>query len=139
EDAARMRAHLRTVLVCVLGTVAMAGLVASTTEDLGPLTVVRVPTDLQLPGLIFIGLLIGLSMRSAAAATVGLVAIAVVGALMQGLAIALAGFEIEAASVNLINRGTVQGFFALLLIFFFGMVGIVLAMLVNVFGRQRDI
>lgn len=134
-----MRAHLRTALVCVLGTIAMAGLVASTTEDLGALTVVPVANVLQLPGLILIGLLIGLSLRSAAAATIALLVIAVLGAIMQGLAIALAGFEVDAAAVHLMNRGIVQGFFALLLIFFFGMVGIVAAMLVNVFGRRRDI
>jgi len=134
-----MRQHLRTICVCVLGTIAMAGLVASTTEDLKTLTIVGIPGVLQLPGIILIGLLIGLSLRSAAAATIVLLVAAIAGAIMQGMAIALAGFEIERASVYLINRGTVQGFFALLLIFFIGMVGVVSAMLINVFARQMDI
>lgn len=134
-----MRQHLRTIGVCVLGTVAMAGMVASTTEDLKSLTVVGIPGALQLPGIILIGLLIGLSLRSAAAATIVLLFSALAGGIMQGMAIALAGFEIEQASVYLINRGTVQGFFALLLIFFIGMVGVVTAMLINVFARKIDI
>jgi hypothetical protein len=134
-----MSVHLRAIGVCVLGTIAMAGLIASTTEDLKALTVVGVPGALQLPGIILIGLLMGLSLRSAAAATIVLLCTAIAGAIMQGMAIALAGFEIEQASVYLINRGTVQGFFALLLIFFIGMVGVVAAMLINVFARRLDI
>lgn len=134
-----MRAHLQAITVCILGTLAMAGLIASTTEDLGPLTAVDVPNVLQIPGLILIGLLIGLSLRSAAASVIALLVISICGALMQGLAIAWAGFEVEAASVYLINRGTVQGFFALLLIFFIGMAGVVLAMLTNVFWRRSEI
>jgi hypothetical protein len=134
-----MSQHLRTVAVCIFGTVAMAGMVASTTEDLRSLTVVGIPGAFQIPGIILIGLLIGLSLRSAAAASIVLLFAAIVGGIMQGMAIALAGFEIEQASVYLINRGTVQGFFALLLIFFIGMVGVVAAMLVNVFARRIDI
>lgn len=131
--------HMRTVLVCLFGTIAMAGLVVSTTEDLRALTLVAIPGVLQLPGLVLIGMLCGFALRSAAAATIALVVIALGGAFLSGLAIAFPAFEIEAASVFLINRGTVQGFFALLLIFCFGMIGVVVAMLINVFARRLDI
>jgi hypothetical protein len=131
--------HARTLLVCILGTIAMAGLVVSTTEYLRALTMLTVPGALQLPGIILIGMLCGFALRSAAAATVALVVIAIGGAFLAGLAIAFAAFEVEAASNYLINQGTVRGFFALLLIFFFGMVGVVSAMLINVFVRRLDI
>lgn len=134
-----MTGYWRPVLVCILATVAMAGLVASTTEDLGPMTAVDIPRWLQLPGIIFIGALIGFALRTARSAMIGLVVISVLGAIMQGMAIASAGFVNDAASVFLFNRGTVQGFYALLLIFFFGMVGIVCAMAINVFARRQDI
>ncbi len=134
-----MRRHLRSVLVCVLGTVAMAGLVASTTEDLRALTLVAVPGALQLPGIVLVGLLCGFAFRSGAAATIGLLVIAICGSFLAALAIALPAFEIEAARVFLTNRATVQGFFALLLIFCFGMIGVVAAMLVNVFVRRLDV
>ncbi|CAN5775133.1 hypothetical protein BH20CHL1_BH20CHL1_00220 [soil metagenome] len=131
--------HMRTVLVCVFGTIAMAGLIASTTEDLRALTLVAIPGALQLPGIILIGMLCGFAVRSAAAATIALVAIAIGGAFLSGLSIAFAGFQSESAYVFLLNRGTVQGFFALILIFCFGMIGVVMAMLMNVFVRQLDI
>jgi hypothetical protein len=134
-----MRAHLWTALVFVLGTMAMAGMVASTSEDLRALTVVQVPGALQIPGMILVGFLIGMSLRSAAAALLSLVGIAVVGGLLQWLAISLGAFEIDAAATYLINRGMVQGFYALLLIFFIGMVGLVAALLINVFVRRMDI
>lgn len=134
-----MRAHLTTVLVFVLGTIAMAGLVASTTEDLRTLTVVQIPGALQIPGIILIGFVIAMSLRSAAAACASLVGIAIMGGLLQWLAIALGAFEIEAASTYLINRGMVQGFYALLLILFIGMVGVSAALLINVFARRMDI
>lgn len=134
-----MRRHGTSLLVVVLGTIAMAGMVASTTEDLGPLAIVQVPGWMQLPGIIVIGFLIGMTLRSAAAAMVSLLVIAVLGAVLQGMAIALPGLEIERASTHLLNRGTVQGFFALILIFFIGMVGVVAALLMNVFARRIDI
>ncbi len=134
-----MMRHQRPILVCVCATIASAGLVASTTEDLRDLTLVPIPGALQLPGMILIGMLCAFALRSVAAATIALIVISVGGALLQGLAIALPAFEIEAASVRLINRGMVQGFFALLLIFCFGMVGVVSATLVNVFVRRLDI
>lgn len=117
----------------------MAGMVASTTSDLRELTLVAVPGWVQIPGVILIGLLCGLALRSAVASVVVLVVMAIFGALLQGAAIALAGLEIDEVAVTLINRGTVQGFFALLVIFCFGMVGIVASMMVNVFARRRDI
>lgn len=131
--------HARTVLVCILGTVAMAGLVASTTTDLRELTLISIPGFLEIPGIIVIAMLCSFALRSAAASAIGLVAIAVGGAILHGLAIALAAFEIEAASVFLINRATVQGFYALLVIFCFGMAGVVIAMLINVFVRRLDV
>lgn len=131
--------HARTLAVVVLGTIAMAGMVASTTEDLGPLVAVQIPGWMQIPGIILIGFLVGVALRSAASAMLSLLVIAILGAILQGLAIALPGFEIERASTYLINRGTVQGFFALILIFFIGMVGVVAALLINVFARRMDI
>lgn len=134
-----MMRHARSVMVCLFGTIAMAGLTVSTTSDLRELTWIQVPNVLQIPGAIAIGMLCAFALRSAAAATVALVAIAAGGALLHGLAIALAAFEVEAASVFLINRATVQGFYALIVIFCFGMAGIVTALLINVFVRRLDI
>lgn len=131
--------HGRTLLVVFCGTIAMAGMVASTTDDLGPLTAVAIPGWMQIPGVIAIGFLIGLALRSAAAAMIVLLTTAILGGVMQGLAIALAGFEIERAATHLINRGTVQGFYAMLVIFFIGMVGVVAALLFNVFARRIDV
>ena len=130
---------METILVVVFGTLAMTGMVASTTEDLGPLTLLQVPGWVQIPGIVLIGFLVGFAVRSAAATMIALLVIAILSALLQGFAIALPGFEIERASTHLINRGTVQGFFALILIFFIGMVGVVAAMMVNVFARRVDI
>lgn len=131
--------RFRSVLVCILGTIAMAGLVASTTVDLRTMTMISVPGVLQLPGVILVGMLSAFALRSAAAAMIALLVMSIAGALLHGLAIGLAAFEVEAASVFLINRATVQGFYALILIFCFGLIGVVLAMMINVFVRKLDI
>lgn len=134
-----MSRHLRSVLICLLGAIAMAGLVASTTEDLGPLAAIATPGWLQVPGIIGIGFLVGLASRSAGAAIISLLVISISAALLQGAAIALPGLELERAATHLVNRGTVQGFYALILVLFIGLVGVVAAMLVNVFVRRIDI
>lgn len=131
--------HTRTALVCLLGTVAMAGIVASTTADLRDLTLISVPGIAQVPGVILVGMLCAFALRSAAAAAIALVVIAISAAFLHGLAISLAAIEIEPARVSLLNRATVQGFFALLLIFFLGMVGVVTAQLINVYVRRLDV
>ena len=134
-----MRRHATSIAISLFGTMAMAGMVASTTEDLGPLTAVAIPAWMQIPGVIVIGFLIGFALRSAAAAMIVLLVTAIGGGLLQGFAIAAPGIEIERAATHLINRGTVQGFYAMLVIFFIGMVGVVAALLFNVFARRIDI
>lgn len=134
-----MTRHAMTIAVCLLGIVSMTGMVASTTDDLGPLTAIAIPGWLQIPGVIAIGFLIGFALRSAAAAMIVLLITALAGGVLQGLAIAAAGFEIDRVATHLINQGTVQGFYAMLIIFFIGMVGVVSALLFNVFARRIDI
>ena len=117
----------------------MAGLMASTTGDLGPLTAVAVPGWMQVPGMIVVGFLLGLASRSAGPAIIALLVASVVAAVLQGAAIALPGNEIERAATHLVNRGTVQGFYTLIVSVFIGLVGVVVALLLNVFVRRIEV
>lgn len=121
-----------------MGAIAAAGLFASTTEDLGNLVPVSVHFDLQLPGLVVIGLLCAFALRDITRTAIAFGIVSIGGALLYGLAIASAGLEVERAAVRLMNRGLIQGMAALLIIAVFVLVGMAIAVAINVFVRQLD-
>jgi hypothetical protein len=127
-----------TVLVVVLAAVANAGLIASTSEDLAGFTPVAVSDFWLIPGLILLGALLGLAVGDTGRSAVALVAVAMLGATIYGLAIAAPGFRVEGVRVTLIDRGTTYGLFALMLIALFGLSGLVLSWLVETIVGVKD-
>lgn len=134
-----MNHRLETATISLLASVAMAGIIASTTEDLGGLTLVSIPGWVQIPGVILVGVLIGFASRTSVTAFIALLTASVLGGILQGLAISIAALGVERSTVHLINRGTTQGFYALIVIFFIGMAGVVAALVVNVFARRIEL
>lgn len=134
-----MRTRLYILLVGMLASVAAGGVIVSTTRDLGSLTVLEIPDWFQLPGVILVGILVGLACRNSIEAFVALAIATVLGGVLQGFAIAISAAGAERASVQLINRGTVQGFYALMVIFFFGMIGVVIAAGINLAAHRVEL
>ncbi len=134
-----MNRRLEIGLIGLLGAIAGAGIVVSTTRDLGPLTVIAIPDWFQLPGIILVGILMGFASRNSPSAFGSLVIASIIGGALQGFAIAISAAGVERASVQLINRGTVQSFYAFIVIFFMGMVGVVIALGINYFARRVEL
>lgn len=134
-----MNRRLEIGLIGLLGAIAGAGIVVSTTRDLGPLTVLAIPDWFQLPGIILVGVLIGFASRNSPSAFGALLIASIVGGALQGFAIGISAAGAERAAVQLINRGTVQSFYAFIVIFFMGMVGVVIALGVNNFARRAEL
>lgn len=130
---------MRESAVVLFGSIAAAGLCASTTSDLQGMTPYPINSSLILPGLILLGALVTLAINDAMRSAVALLIIAVCGATMFGLAIAAPGFRVEGVRVMLIDRGTTYGLLGLLLIALFGLCGMVLAWALNAIFRPGSL
>jgi hypothetical protein len=138
-----MRPHIRRWIwegcVVALGSIAAAGICASTTSDLQGLTVFHVDSAWILPGLAAIGALVTLAIADAMRSAVALGIISLAGSTMFGLAIAAPGLRVEGVRVTLIDRGTTYGLLALLLIALFGLCGMVAAWAINAVIRPGNL
>lgn len=130
---------MEIALIGLLAAIAAAGIIVSTTRDLGSLTVIDVPGWFQLPGVILVGVLVGLASRTSASAFFALLVASILGGALQGFAIGISAAGAERAAVQLINRGTVQSFYAFVVIFFMGMVGVVVALVFNNLVRRAEL
>ncbi len=133
-----MNEYLYSAAVTFCGVIAAAGIIVSTTNDLGPLTAIDVPSGWQIPALIVVGLLAGLALPDLGRMVVSVTIIVVAATLVYSLAIALPGLQVERSAVRLLNRGLVQGLFAFVLIGLFVVVGAVVAVLINSYAREVD-
>jgi hypothetical protein len=123
----------RTGATVVLAALAKAGLMASTTADLRNLVAIPIHDNLLIPGIVLIGALLTLVIGDTGRAAVSLLIAAVLGTLIYALAIAAPGFAVEQVRVQLIDRGTTYGMLALMLFTLFGLAGMILAWLVQMF------
>jgi len=120
----------------VLAAIAGAGLIASTSEYLKNLTAFHVADFWLLPGLVVIGVLISVANDDDVARSAGaLLGAGILGATLVGLAVAAPGFRIERVQTEMIDRGTIFGLLALLLIVLFGLAGIIVAWIAGAFFR----
>ncbi len=133
-----MRAVARLVVATVLASVANAGIVASTTTDLRDLTAVPISDIWLLPGLVLVGTLLTLAIGDVGRSALALVAAAVLGSTLFGLAIAAPGFSIPGVRVTLIDRATNFGLLALLMCLLFGLSGMVVAWIVEAAIGRRE-
>lgn len=139
EYPARFRG-LRTTLSLLFASVASAGLMVTTSQDLNALAAVRMSDIVLLPGLILIGALISMANDDdLGRATLVLLGTGVIGATLTGLALASPGFAIAGVRTAMIDRGTMFGFLALLMIILFGLMGIAASWLVTSFWRPDSI
>lgn len=122
---------LRTALAIVLASVAAAGLLVSTSSDLDGLTPFPIDDALLLPGLVLIGLLLGLAIGDAGRSAVALVIAGTLGTLLYAAAVAAPGREVPGVRTTLIDRATSYGLLALMLIVLFGLIGVVLSWLLG--------
>lgn len=134
-----MRSLARLVLAVLLASVANAGIVASTTTDLRDLTPVYVGDLWLLPGLILVGTLLSLAVGDVARSALGLVAAAILGSTLFGLAIAAPGFSVPGVRVTLLDRATNFGLLALLMCLLFGLAGMVLAWIIEAAVGRRQL
>lgn len=133
-----MRYYLPAVLVGLLGAVASAGLFASTTNDLGPLTPIAIPYGWQLPLLTVIGALCAFALRDFKRSVVAFSVASLGAALLYAAALASPGLVVDPAVVTLGNRALVQGTVAFMIVTTFLTVGAALALGFNVFVRKLD-
>jgi hypothetical protein len=131
----RMRQYTLELVVVVLGSIASAGLCASTTSDLQALTVFPVASAWILPGLALIGALMTLAISDAMRSVVVLLIVSVAGSVMFAMAIAAPALRLDGTRVSLIDRATTFGLLALLMISLFGLLGMVVVWTVNTIVR----
>jgi hypothetical protein len=123
----------------MLAGVANAGLFASTTDRLRPLTDVSIGSVWVIPGLMLIGALVALAVEDAGRAAVSVVVAAVIGATLYGLAIAAPGLRVAGLRVKLIDDGTTFGLVALLMCGLFGMAGLGVVWITRALLGQADL
>lgn len=131
----RMRQYTLELVVVILGSIASAGLCASTTSDLQALTVFPVASALILPGLALIGALMTLAIGDAMRSVVALLIVSVTGSALFGLSIAAPALRLDGTRVSLIDRGTTFGLLGLLMISLFGLLGMVVVWTFNTIFR----
>jgi hypothetical protein len=126
------------VLASVLGAIASAGLIASTTSDLQPFTGLHIGSVWLIPGLMLIGALLATGIGEAALSGGALAVAALLGSVLYGLALSAPGFKVDEVQVQLINRGTTQGLVAFMLIMLFGLAGMMIALLAAMLLGRAD-
>jgi hypothetical protein len=127
------------VVSTLLAAVAGAGLFAASTADLQPYAPLAIGSIWLVPGLIAIGVLVGLANTEGLWAAGSMAAAAGVAAFLYGSAIAAPGMRVEPIRTTLINNGTVQGLVAFLLILIFGMIGVVGTLVVRSVTGRADL
>lgn len=125
-------------LVGLLAGIAIAGVVSSTSGEIDELAPIQFSASLQLPSLVLIGLLAGFAARDFARSIVALIVAVAVGTLLFGTMMAMPGFDPENYTVTRLNNAFTQGLYALLVSSTFVLVGMAVALAVNVWVRQLD-
>lgn len=133
-----MRQWAAMALATLLASVASAGVIASTSSDLAPFAATRVGGAWLLPGLMLIGALLAVAVGDALRSAAALAAAALLGALLYGSALSAPGYRVAELQVTLINRGTTQGLVAFMLILFFGLAGMMAALIVALLLGRAD-
>lgn len=121
----------------MLGSLAIAGLFASTVTDLQRLTVIPISGALLIPGLILIGMLLALVADDTLPAAIALVISAVMGSLLFMGAIAAPGARVPELRNTLFDRGLTFGMLAVMLSLLFGMAGIFISWLFTAIFRPN--
>lgn len=133
-----MKDYAYGLLVGLLAGVAVAGVIASTSGEIDSLAPIKVPDSLQLPALMLVGLLAGFAARNFTRTLIALVVATVVGTLLFGWMLAVPGFDLDNYTVSRLNNAFSQGLYALLVSSTFVLVGMAVALAVNVWVRQLD-
>lgn len=133
-----MKSYAFGALVGLLAGIAIAGVIASTSGEIDSLAPIQMSGSLQLPALMLIGLLAGFAARDFMRAIIALVVATAVGTLLFGWMLAVPGFDPGNYTVSRLNNAFSQGLYALLVSSTFVLVGMAVALAVNVWGRQLD-
>lgn len=133
-----MKNYALGALVGLLAGIAIAGVIASTSGEIDSLAPIQMSGSLQLPALMLIGLLAGFAARDFMRAIIALVVATAVGTLLFGWMLAVPGFDPDNYTVSRLNNAFSQGLYALLVPSTFVLVGMAVALAVNVWGRQLD-
>ena len=133
-----MKHYAYGVLVGLLAGIAVAGVIASTSGELDTLAPVQISGSLQLPALALIGTLAGFAARDFTRAIIAFSVAVVVGTLLFGWMLAVPGFDAGNYTVSRLNNAFTQGLYALLVSSTFVLVGLAIALGINVWLRQLD-
>lgn len=121
----------RLLVVAVVSGAAMAGLYASASVALGPLSPVRLPVWGMVVGMVLVATLGTLALVDLKRSLIGVVLASAVCAVVTWASLAYPGVVLVAYAVRLSNYGWTQAVLALLLAFLSGLVGVLVGAVVN--------
>lgn len=124
------------VLAGVMGAISATGLLTSTSGDLEALVAWDLPNGLQIPGLIVIGLLLGLALRDLGRNALAYGLTCILGASIHTTLYALPGFDTANYTAGRLNNGLTTSLFVLVFAGIFVLVGQGLAFGINAYGRN---
>ena len=124
---------IRAVAVGLMAGVASLAVLTSTSGDLAPLVPWDMPSVVQIPALIAIGLLVGLSVTNFAKGAVAYGLNCITSSFLHIILHALPGFDLANYTVSRFNNGFTTSFFILMMVGVFGLIGQGLALAVNVY------
>lgn len=134
-----MTRWIRGSLATVLAAIAAAGLFASTTNDLRIYAPMAFSPAWLVPVLIALGALVAAATPDGIWAAGSMGAAALLAALLVGAALSAPGIEVEPIRTTMINKGTIQGLAAFLVILIFGMIGVVASLVLRSIIGHGDV
>lgn len=126
---------LQAVAVGVMAGISSLAILTSTSGDLEPLVAWNLPAALQIPGLIAVGLLVGLAVTNFTKGAVAYALNCVTSSTLHVTLYALPGLEVANYTVSRFNNGFTTSLFILMFVGVFGLIGQGIALGVNVYGR----
>ncbi len=126
-------------LTVVLGAITTAGLFAASTNDLRQYAPIAFSAAWLVPGLVAVGVVVAVIISDGIRGAAAMAAVACLGSLLYGAAIAAPGTAVPEIQTTLMNNGTVQGLGAFLLTLIFGMIGVVGSLVARSYLGRGDL
>ena len=126
---------IQAIAAGIMAGVASLAILTSTSGDLEPLVAWDIPKMAQIPGLIAVGFLLGLSVTNFARGAVAYGLNCLTSTTVHIILYAVPGFDLANYTVSRFNNGFTTSVFILLFVGVFGLIGQGLALGVNVYVR----
>ena len=126
---------VRAIYVGVLAGISSVAILTSTSGELEPLVAWDFANIWQIPGLIVVGVLVGIAVTDLRRGTAAYLLNVAVSASLHILLLAMPGLDSDNYTVSRFNNGFTTSIFVLVFVGVFGLVGQAIAIAFNIFVR----